>query len=320
MIIRSIKGNKYIQKPSQKPAIANLFQELYKYIENFKNFEDQVIISIVIPLYNEEKTIRKVLDCLPNHNSIEIIVVNDDSTDNSLHEIEIVQSYRNIKVINHKINRGYGAAIMTGIKQAKGRVIVSMDSDGQHSPDDLFTLVKPILDERADYTIGSRYLGTYFYQLPLSTRLGELFVEKLIRIFFGKKIMNNQNGFRAFNRKILPIFNDLKYDGYAFCTEQILKTSLEGYKIKECPIKVYDRKYGTSHIILSKLAINIVTLFFNYIIKKIRITVIKRDKSGTLKIYEKSLKRKKELLNLKFKKEYTYLNSIIFLERGYTIA
>ncbi len=320
MNIRSLKGHKTIKRSFQKPTLVNLFQELYKYIEKFKIHEDQAIISIVLPLYNEEKTIRKVLDSLPNHNSIEIIVVNDHSTDNSLHEIEMVQSYRRIKVINHRINRGYGAAIMTGIKHAKGKVIVSMDSDGQHSPNDLFTLVKPILDERADYTIGSRYLGTYFYQLPLSTRLGELFVEKLIQIFFGKKIMNNQNGFRAFNRKILPIFNDLKYNGYAFCTEQILKTSLEGYKIKECPIKVYDRKYGTSHIILSKLAINIVTLFFNYIIKKIRITVLKRDKSGTLKIYEKSLKRSKDIFRLKFKKEYTYLNSIVFIERRYAIT
>ncbi|MFW9947151.1 MAG: glycosyltransferase family 2 protein [Candidatus Odinarchaeota archaeon] len=316
MNIISLKGKKDFQKITD----VNEFQELYKFIEKFADHEDQVIISIILPLYNEEKTIRRVLDSLPNHTSIEIIVVNDQSTDNSLEEIKLVQSYRNINVINHRINKGYGAAIMTGIKHAKGKVIVSMDSDGQHSPDDLFTLIKPILDERADYTIGSRYLGTYFYQLPLSTRLGELFVEKLIRIFFGKKIMNNQNGFRAFNRKILPIFNDLKYDGYAFCTEQILKTSLEGYKIKECPIKVYDRKFGTSHIILSKLAINMVTLFFNYLIKKIRITVLKRDKSGALKIYEKSLKRTKDLLRLKYKKEYTYLNSIVFIERRYAIT
>lgn len=316
MNIISSKGN----KPFQKIIDVSEFQELYKFLEKFEDYEDQVIISIILPLYNEEKTIRRVLDSLPNHKSIEVIVVNDQSTDNSLEEIKLVQSYRNIKIINHQINRGYGAAIMTGIKNAKGKVIVSMDSDGQHSPDDLFTLIKPILDERADYTIGSRYLGTYFYQLPLSTRLGELFVEKLIRIFFGKKIMNNQNGFRAFNRKILPIFNDLKYYGYAFCTEQILKTSLEGYKIKECPIKVYDRKYGTSHIILSKLAVNIVTLFFNYIIKKIRITVLKRDKSGKLKIYEKSLKRSKELLHLNLKKEHTYLNSIVFIERRYAFT
>ncbi|MGB5913000.1 MAG: hypothetical protein WBH31_17550, partial [Promethearchaeia archaeon] len=67
-------------------------------------------------------------------------------------------------------------------------------------------------------------------------------------------------------------------------------------------------------------AINMVTLFFNYIIKRIRITVLKRDKSGTLTIYEKTLKRRKELLHLKFKKDYTYLNSIVFIERGYAIA
>ena len=92
MNIRTLKGNKYTQKSFQKPTFVNLFQELYKYIENLKESGDQVIISIVIPMYNEERTIRKVLDSLPNHILIEIIVVNDHSTDNSLHEIEIVQS------------------------------------------------------------------------------------------------------------------------------------------------------------------------------------------------------------------------------------
>ena len=62
--------------------------------------------------------------------------------------------------------------------------------------------------------------------------------------------MNNQNGFRAFNRKVISIFKDFKYEGYAFCTEQIIKATIKGFRIKECPIKLYDRKYGTSNIIM----------------------------------------------------------------------
>lgn len=294
------------------------FLSLYDFLEKFKKGEDHVILSIILPMYNEEKTIKNVLESLPNRKYIEVIVVNDKSTDTSLIEIEKIKKNLNLKVVNHKTNKGYGSSILTGIKNTKGDVIVTMDSDGQHDPKDLLTLIRPIFTKEADYTIGSRYLGTYFYQLPVSTRLGELFVEKLIRIFFGKKIMNNQNGFRAFNRKILKIFDNVRYDGYAFCTEQILRASLEGYKIKECPIKLYDRKYGSSHIILSKLAINIFSLFFRYLVKKIKLTVIKKDRSGRLKIYEKELKKSPELKDLRINRELIYINSKFFVEQRFT--
>ncbi|MHA1671594.1 MAG: glycosyltransferase family 2 protein [Promethearchaeota archaeon] len=295
------------------------FQSLYDFLEKFKKGEDHAIISIILPMYNEEKTIKNVLESLPNRNFIEVIVINDNSTDDSLKEIERLNKNLNLKVVNHSVNKGYGSAILTGIKNAKGQVLVTMDSDGQHDPKDLLTMVRPIFNKEADYTIGSRYLGTYFYQLPVSTRLGELFVEKLIQIFFGKKIMNNQNGFRAFNRKILPIFKNVRYDGYAFCTEQILKASIEGFKIKECPIRLYDRKYGSSNVVISKLGINIFILFFRYLVKKIKITVIKKERSGVLKIYEKDLKKSPELKDLRINKEIIYLNSKFFIEPKFMI-
>ncbi|MFX1303230.1 MAG: glycosyltransferase family 2 protein [Promethearchaeota archaeon] len=256
-----------------------LYQDLYDYIKNFKTKEGQILISIILPMYNEEKTIKVVLEELPYNNSIEIIVVNDHSTDNSLKEIEKVKLKRAIKVINHKRNRGYGDAIVSGISHANGNIIVTMDSDGQHSSDDIFFLVKPIFDGEADYTIGSRYKGTYFYKLPVLTRLGEVLVEKLIQIFFGKRVMNNQTGFRAFSRKVLPIFDNIKYHRYAFCTEQILKVSLSGFKIKECPIKVYRREYGSSSIILTTLARRIFSCLFYYYIQKLKLMMKKRNKN-----------------------------------------
>lgn len=262
--------------------IKYLYQDLYDYIKNFKTKEDQVLISIVLPMFNEEKTIKTVLEELPYNNSIEIIVVNDHSTDNSLKEIEKVKLKRAIRVINHKRNRGYGDAIISGISHAKGNIIVTMDSDGQHSSDDIFFLVKPIFDGEADYTIGSRYKGTYFYQLPVLTRLGEVLVEKLIQILFGKRVMNNQTGFRAFNRKVLPIFDNTRYHGYAFCTEQILKVSLSGFKIKECPIKVYRREYGSSSIVLTQLARRIFSCLFYYYIQKLKLMIKKTSRTRNL--------------------------------------
>ena len=156
-----------------------------------------------------------------------------------------------------------------GIQFAKGEIIVTMDSDGQHDPDDIFSLIKPILDREVDYTIGSRYLGNYYYKLPISTRFGEVLTEKLIQILFGIKIKNNQNGFRAYKREIIEKFNKKLFIDYAFCTEQILQAKLYGYRIRECPIKVYEREFGSSKVILPKITLNIFSCLLIYSMKRI---------------------------------------------------
>ena len=296
--------------------IDNPFSELYNYINQFKSQDEEILVSIILPMYNEEHTIGKVLGNLPKGKLIEIIVVDDHSTDNSLEEINKVNGKNEIQVIKHKENRGYGAAIVTGIKNARGRVLVTMDSDGQHSPYDILAMIKPIFEGEADYTIGSRYLGSYFYKLPVSTRLGEVLIEKLIQIFFGKKIMNNQNGFRAFNRKVISIFKDFKYEGYAFCTEQIIRATIKGFRIKECPIKVYDRKYGTSNIILTKLTKNLFACILQYILVKLNITIFKRLSTGQIQIYEKAVKGPKIFSYARYTRDINTVNPVFFIERS----
>jgi len=256
------------KNPIKPPITASVYQELYSYLKSLKKKEKSVLLSIILPMYNEENTIRSILEKLPKNELIEIIIIDDFSSDDSLNEIKKVKHHNEFKIIRHLENRGYGNAILTGMQYAIGDVIVSMDTDGQHSPDDIFALIKPIFDGKADYTIGSRYLGSYHYHLPLSTRLGEILVEKFFQVFFGIKIMNNQNGFRAFNKELIPTFSKAKFLGYAFCTEQILQAKLSEYRILECPIKVYDREYGYSKINLRRLTLNIFAcLLINYIIK-----------------------------------------------------
>lgn len=239
---------------------------------------EKYLISIIIPVYNEENTILKLLMNLPVHDKIEVIVIDDKSSDNTILEIEKAFSSRRIKLYKHKKNEGYGRAILTGIKKSSGKIILTMDADGQHLPEDIYSLVRPILDDHAEYTIGSRYLGSFHYQLPIPTRLGELLVEKLLLILFSQRVKNNQGGFRAFNRDIMHIFDNIQYQSFAFTTELIIRAALYSYRIRECPIRLMDRVHGKSRIKLMKLGINIIFCFLRYFLRKVKMKMFKEEK------------------------------------------
>ena len=253
------------------------FNELFNYLENYNTTSDSVVLSIILPMYNEEKTIRAVLESLPKHELIEIIVIDDHSTDNSIKEIRKVNSQESINILHHKKNKGYGGAITTGMKHVKGKIVVCMDSDGQHSADDIYDLIIPIAKGESDIIIGSRYLGAYNYRLPLLRQFGEILAEKIIRILFSLKIKNNQNGFRAYNRKVLKVLKRARYLDYTYCTEQILKASIHGYKIKEYPVKVYGRQHGASKMTIIRLALNIFSCLLLYYFKKINVNFAKKE-------------------------------------------
>lgn len=265
-----------------KKSLKFNYQELHNFLNQFNYKENQILLSIILPVFNEEKIIKSVLENLPKNKKIEIIVVDDHSTDNSVKKIEKIQNKINIKLYKHKRNTGYGGAIKTGVTVATGEYLITMDSDGQHSPLDILSLIKPIFEGEADMTIGSRYLGANYYDLPLITRLGEAMVEKLIHLLFKQKVMNNQNGFRAFNRKIIPLFDDTKYQDYTSATEIILKTALKGYRIKECPIKLYHRQFGSSGIGLKKLTLNLLSCIFQYYLKKIKLLLSSRKNGAVI--------------------------------------
>ena len=235
--MKSLSSNAITNSILEKSEEYNLetyqqFKELFEEAKNNYTHKERVLISIVLPVYNEEKTIKFILEKLPKNNIIEVIVIDDNSFDDSLNEIKKAKYNSQIKIIKHRKNRGYGGALLSGIKKANGQIIVTMDSDGQHRPEDISKLITPILNQEADIAIGSRYKGSYDYELPVSTRLGEACLEKIIQLFFSQKICNNQSGFRAFNRQSLDVFKNIKYLDFAFDNEVILKSSIKGYKIK----------------------------------------------------------------------------------------
>jgi len=248
MTLREAYQEQITLKPQQQESVEIRHGSVSHHVETKK----QPFLSIVIPLYNEEKSIGKVIKNIPNHRPQEILVVNDGSTDKSIEEVKKL-NHEKVRIIHHKHNLGYGAAILTGIRKAKGDIIVTLDSDGQHDPKEIPKLIRPIEKNQTDLVIGSRYLGKCLYDVPLHTRAGEFIIKKVLKVIFGQPIKNNQSGFRAFNNKIKYCMDKIRFKGMGFTTELLFRSGIHNLKFKEVPIKVKKRYYGTSYVYLPKL-------------------------------------------------------------------
>jgi len=242
-----------------------------KYHYNLKNYRKSIgvnKISIIIPLYNEEYSVTNVINGIANHKDYEIIIVNDGSTDNSINKIKEL-NIKNLKIVGHKKNIGYGAAILTGLKNTSGDIVITMDSDGQHNPKEIPKLIKPIVSGKADVVIGSRYLGKSNYKVPIYTLLGEFFIRLILIILYGQKVANNQSGFRAFHKKYKKLLNNMKYTGMGFTTEFLLIMCSNGLKVKEIPINLKSRAFGISKVNLIRILVSIISCILRYTFKKI---------------------------------------------------
>ncbi|MBD3214162.1 MAG: glycosyltransferase [Candidatus Lokiarchaeota archaeon] len=264
-----------------RKRVENKSPELRADTSGEKTLVKNNIISIVIPLFNEENSIYRVLKQIPNHFNYEVIVVDDGSTDNSIEVVKKVEGL-DIRIIKHSTNRGYGAAIMTGLRNATGNIVVTLDSDGQHNPKDIPKVIEPIDCDNADIVIGSRYLGNCLYRVPLHTRTGELFIKFILKILFGLKIGNNQSGFRAFSRRSLRYFDEMKYEEMGLTTELLFKSGFNKLKVIEVPIEVSPRRFGRSHVNLLNIVRSVLGCILSYSLKKILKTFYKRVFSDLL--------------------------------------
>lgn len=228
------------------------------------------LISIVIPIYNEEQSIKNVINRIPDHLHYEIILVDDGSTDNSIKKVKEINN-RKIKIIQHNKNRGYGAAILSGFEHSIGKVIVTIDSDGQHNPEEIPALIAPIINNHADIVVGSRYLGKSNYKVPLYARVGEFFIKISLWLLYGQRVGNNQSGFKALSNHTIRIFNSMLYTRFGFCTEILFKAAHNNFKISEIPINLNPRLYGSSYVQLIKIMFSISSCILYYSMKRFRL-------------------------------------------------
>lgn len=190
-------------------------------------------ISIIIPAYNVEGSIGNVLEGLRAwRECAEIIVIDDGSTDRTA---EIAER-AGVRVLRHRVNKGYGAALKTGIRAARGDVIVMMDSDGEHSAEYIQTLLDAMSDN--EMVVGARGKGSH---APLLRRPGKWILSKVANYLAETNIPDLNSGLRAFRKDIVLRFMPILPNGFSFTTTLTLAFFKEGYNIAYVPITTTPR-------------------------------------------------------------------------------
>lgn len=204
-------------------------------------------ILVIIPAYNEEESILKVITKLnQDMEQVDYVVVNDCSTDATIERLqESEASYLNLPV-----NLGIGGGVQTGYKYALLNdydIAIQIDGDGQHDTNYLQDVIQPIIDGEKDIVIGSRFLKKEGFQSSGMRRVGITFLSGLIQLCSGIKIYDVTSGFRAVNREYIRLYaSDYPVDYPE--PEAIVMAALDGARIGEVPVIMKERVSGKSSI------------------------------------------------------------------------
>lgn len=209
-------------------------------------------LSIIIPCYNEERTIHLILDKvkevkLTNDIQKEVILVNDCSKDRTL---EVLNDYvsnqngLNYKIISHEKNRGKGAALHTGIKHATGDLVIIQDADLEYDPREYNILIQPIIDGHADVVYGSRFAGGRPHRILFFWHtIGNKFLTFLSNMMTNLNLTDMETCYKVFKRELIQSL-DLKENRFGFEPEVTAKISrIKGIRIYEVGISYYGRTY-----------------------------------------------------------------------------
>ncbi len=205
-------------------------------------------LSIVIPAYNESKTIVEILDKIKSVELIEnldkeIVVIDDFSKDNTL---QIVSKYIDdnvdvdIVLLKHKRNRGKGAAIRTGLSSINGDIVIIQDADLEYDPNDYNKLLTPILRKETKVIYGSRFLDKTNKHSYTRFYLGGRLLSWITNVLFNQRLTDEPTCYKMFDVELFKSIN-LKCEGFEFCPEITAKVAKKGIRIPEVPINYYPR-------------------------------------------------------------------------------
>lgn len=207
---------------------------------------DNSRVLVIIPAYNEEKSIGRVIKGVQkNVPGARIVVIDDGSTDATAE----ISRQAGAVVLLHPINLGYGAALQTGYKYALERnygYVAQLDADGQHSPKYVNDLLNILKNEPVDIAIGSRFLGKRDYKISWIRKSGMRILAFTASFIIGQKITDSSSGFRALKRKVVNFFANINYPSDYDDADVIILAHSAGFRIKEVPVRMYEAISGKS--------------------------------------------------------------------------
>lgn len=205
-------------------------------------------LSILIPAYNEEKSISQVMQEIKSLNlsscgisEKEIILIDDGSTDKTVEKA--ASAIPSARVIRHVKNQGKGAALISGIRHATGDIIIIQDADLEYSPSSYPALLRPIIEEKIDVVYGSRFLAQpHPKEMRMSYFLANRFGNFLTNMLCGTSLTDCMTCFKVFKKQIL-LGIKLESMGFGIESEVTAKISKAGFKIKEVPVPYKARTF-----------------------------------------------------------------------------
>ena len=201
------------------------------------------LLSVVIPVYNEEATVARVISrvaALPLN--LEIVVVDDCSTDGTREVLNLLSEIESVKVILKDVNAGKGAAIRTGFEIATGDFLVIQDADLEYDPRDIPQLIQPLLRGEADVVYGSRFIGDEVQDESWLHRLGNAVLTGASNLFSGLKLTDMETCYKAFRKEALENI-EIEQDRFGLEPELTAKLARRGFKFTEVPIRYDSRGY-----------------------------------------------------------------------------
>ncbi|VFJ12510.1 glycosyltransferase family 2 protein [Candidatus Nitrosocosmicus franklandus] len=193
-------------------------------------------VIAIIPAFNEENNITNIVNSVKKFVNA-VIVVDDGSADETYQRALSTGA----KIIRNLQNRGKGFALKRGFQECvryNPDIVITIDADGQHNPEDIPHLIKPIKDGIADVVIGSRYNTTSLREIPLIRGVGLSMIGMLNQSLTRIKVKDTQSGFRAYNKTILNIISDYESVGYGAEMEQLAQAEQNGLNIMEVPVTI----------------------------------------------------------------------------------
>jgi len=211
-------------------------------------------LSVIVPVYNEVKTVEEViLRVLKRKEVFEIIIVDDCSTDGTREILKEYEDKKRVRVLYHTKNQGKGSAILTGLAKATGTHIVIQDADLEYDPQDFELLTSPILEDKAEVVYGSRFLGPHMNML-FWHKLANDILNFMLNILFDTTISDCETGYKLIPVDLLRQLN-LKAKRFDFEIEVTCKILKQGIRVYEVPISYSGREYKEGKKITFKDAI-----------------------------------------------------------------
>jgi glycosyltransferase involved in cell wall biosynthesis len=228
-----------------------------------------VLLSVVIPAYNEERTIETLIERVRSVAlDKEIIVVDDCSTDATRRKLEQLSAAGLIRAFHHEKNQGKGAALRTGFAEARGDVVIIQDADLEYDPNEYPKLIKPILDGKADVVYGSRFAGGESHRvLYYWHSVGNQVLTQLSNMFTGLNLTDMETCYKAFRREVIQQIS-IEESRFGFEPEITAKVAKLGCRIYEVGVSYSGRTYKEGKKINWKDGVSAIRCILKYNVKR----------------------------------------------------